>query len=266
MKNVSFSLGLAVALTLGLAQSAFARPGGGGAAANSGMRNGGSMYGLCTAAEGNQAQIWMTQGYCRAVEEKLRQAQGCNGVSGNLVDTAMQKLPQEEAEQYCPGGNVKTDRNKFIKFFQQIVAALTTEESNWKDGGVSSMGARGLMQLSKQSVAGYKSCDQGCARIASSGKISGSTQANMDNMTCGTSIALLWLAKDGTLGKGSGNKGSRGIARYFQPYRDIDKVKRERMKNKVSTYCKQRLNQEPQREDYGPSRTLASASGANREG
>ncbi len=147
--------------------------------------------------------------------------------------------------------NIKNDREKFKLFFKQVVAALTIEESGWNDRGVSWMGARGLMQLSRDSVRGYARCDAGCARIAKTGQIAGNTQANMDNLTCGTSIALVWLAKDGTMGQGTGNKRSRGIARYFQPYRDIDKVKRERMKAKLANYCRKQLNLEPYREDSG---------------
>jgi|GEM_PF-5031250 len=229
--------------------SVYAIPGGGAAASSSGLKNAGSMYGLCTKAEGNETQMWMAQGYCQAVDEKLRQAENCNGVQGSLVDAAMAKLKEDELKEFCPGVDLKNDRNKFILFFKQVVAALTIEESDWSDKSTSSMGAQGLMQLSAGSAGGYAKCDKGCERIYKTGKIKGSREANMDNMTCGTTIALVWVAKDGVLGEGSGNKKSRGIARYFQPYRNIDKVKRERMKKKVANYCQKQLNQEPYRDD-----------------
>lgn len=247
MKFHAFGL---LALFLFISDSAFAAPGGGPGSSASGMKNSGSMFGLCTKVEGNESAEWMQRGYCKAVADKLNDKnEGCNGVSGDLVDAARQKLPQNEADEFCPGGNIKADREKFKLFFKQVVAALTIEESNWKDGGTSSMGAKGLMQLSRGSVGGYAKCDSGCARIAKTGQIAGSSQANMDNMTCGTAIALVWVAKDGTMGGGSGNKGSRGIARYFQPYRNIDKVKRKRMQEKIANYCKKQLNNEPYRED-----------------
>jgi len=237
-------------------EHAFAAPGGGSGASASAMKNSGSMFGLCTKPEGNDPQNWMKQGYCQAVEEKIREANSCLKVKGNLVDTILgNQKALDSMKEFCPNVDFKANKDKFVLFFKQIVAALTIEESTWKDNITSSMGAKGLMQLSRKSVAGYAKCDKGCAQIAKTGRIGGSREANMNNMTCGTTIALYWIAKDGTLGGGSGNKGSRGIARYFQPYRNIDKVKRERMKKKVANYCNKQLNQEPYQEDRGGQRS-----------
>ncbi len=217
---------------------------GGGAGGSGAMKDPNSLYGLCTQS-GGLGQVWLTQGYCDAVREKIEKPISCNGVDNAVQKILASKKAMDSMKDFCPGVTFSAGNEKeFVMFFQQIIAALTIEESTWKDNDTSSMGAKGLMQLSKGSVRGYAKCDKGCAEMAKSGKMGGDVQSNMNNVTCGTAIALVWVAKDETLGGGSGNKGSRGIARYFQPYRNIDKVKRKRMQDKVANYCRTQLKKD----------------------
>jgi hypothetical protein len=260
-------------------QFAQAAIGGGAGLSAGGMKNPDSLFGLCTEAGGNTetnahtpnrnnggvGQVWLTQGYCDAVRERIEKPIACNG-----VDDAAQKIMNSskvmnEIKEFCPEAEYTAGNpREFTMVFQQIIAALTIEESTWKDNDTSWMGAKGLMQLSKGSVRGYAKCDNGCAEMAKSGKMGGTVQANMNNMTCGTAIAMVWVAKDETLGSGSGKR-SRGIARYFQPYREIDKVKRARMKEKVGNYCRTQLKKDTDPNGGGsgtPERRLASGGSA----
>jgi hypothetical protein len=259
MKNqiIAFLAFLFVSL---LSVEAFALPGG----MSSAMKDPNSLYGLCTQDGGNTVglrQVWMTQGYCDAIRERIEKPISCNGVE-DAADKIRKGKVAQEIKSMCPEVDMNSER-EFTMVFQQIVAALTIEESTWKDNDTSYMGAKGLMQLSKGSVRGYAKCDAGCAQMGKSGKMGGDVQSNMNNMTCGTAIAMVWVAKDQALGQGSGKR-SRGIARYFQPYREIDKRKRERMKNKVANYCKTQLKKDSTGEGTpanGGSRGLASNGG-----
>lgn len=241
MKNLIFALLAFIFVSL-LSVEAFALPGGMG----SSLKAPNSLYGLCTQDGGNTVglkQVWMTQGYCDAVRERIEKPMSCNGVD-NAADKIRNGKVAQEIKSMCPEVDMNSER-EFTMVFQQIVAALTIEESMWKDNDTSWMGAKGLMQLSRGSVRGYAKCDAGCAQLAKTGKMSGDVQSNMANMTCGTAIAMVWVAKDQVLGGGSvRRKTARGIARYFQPWGDVDKKKRERMKNKVANYCKTQLKKD----------------------
>jgi hypothetical protein len=240
MKNLILAFIAFIFVSL-LSVEAFALPGG----MSSSLKDPSSLYGLCTQDGGNTVglkQVWMTQGYCDAVRERIEKPISCNGVE-DAADKVRKGKVAQEIKSMCPEVDMNSER-EFTMVFQQIVAALTIEESMWKDNDTSWMGAKGLMQLSRGSVRGYAKCDAGCAQMANTGKMGGDVQSNMANMTCGTAIAMVWVAKDQVLGGGSGNKKSRGIARYFQPYREVDKHKRERMKNKVANYCKTQLKKD----------------------
>ena len=63
-------------------------------------------------------------------------------------------------------------------------------------------------------------------------------------MKCGVTIGLFWMAQDHVMGEGSGNRKARGMARYFQPFRNIDKSNRTWMMGKLKNYCNTRIDQD----------------------
>jgi len=198
----------------------------------SGLKNPNSLNGLCTTHDNGQK--WVQQGWCKTIRETL--SQGCAQSKFNDVRQKAQSGRFEGVQEYCPNiQELAGDQNHFASFLTNLVATLIIEESDWRErGATSSMGAKGLGQLSVGSArqAAYK-C--GCNKLTA-----GTIEKGHENAGCTAYIALHWWSKDSTVGKGSGNKGARGAARYFQPFRDIDKNKRERMKKKMSNYCRQR--------------------------
>ncbi len=219
-------------LLLALTEPAWGRAGVGRTAG--GLKDPKSLAGLCT--QENGSQNWVKKGYCKTLQESM--TKGCSGQKLESIRNKAMQGKIEGLNEYCPGGqNMAQDKEKFAQFMTQLTAALTIEESDWRENvRTSSMGAKGLMQLSYKSVK-QKAYNCGCNSIRSDADVS---RDHHKNLRCGSYIVLHWIDKDNVIGKGSGNKGSRGAARYFQPFRDIDKKKRERMKQKIANYCKQR--------------------------
>lgn len=201
-----------------------------------GIKNPNSLNGLCTKADSSQR--WVARGWCKTMRESLEQGKGgCSKKAFGDVRSKAQNGTLKDVEKYCP--NVKelaANETHFAAFLTQLTAALSIEESDWTEKGKpSSMGAKGVMQLSLKSVK-QKAYACGCSDIKSDRDLFDAHK----NIKCGSFIALHWLSKDSQVGSGSGNKGSKGIARYFQPFRDIDRKKRDRMQKKLTNYCKQR--------------------------
>lgn len=247
MKTTGGLKGLALLVLVFLtSQQAFARGGVGRTA--SGLKNPNSLDGLCT--QENSSRNWVAKGYCKTLHESM--SQGCAGQKLESIRSKAAQGQIEGLQDYCPNGQAMAqDKDKFTQFMMQLTAALTIEESDWSERvGVSSMGAKGLMQLSYSSVK-QKAYNCGCSSIKSDADVS---RDHHKNLRCGSYIVLHWIDKDKVIGKGGGNKGSRGAARYFQPFRDIDKKKRERIKQKLSNYCKQR--------ESGQAQPVAGSSGA----
>lgn len=223
-------IGLVLALVF-IAPQAWGRAGVGAAAG--GLKNENSLNGMCTTE--NSGQRWVAQGWCRSITETL--SSGCGGQKLEEIRNTVINDGIEGIQDYCPNiTSFATDREQFTQFMTQLMAVLAIEESDWRTGVTSSMGAQGIMQLSYGSVK-QKPYSCGCSAIRNANDV---RNDHHKNVRCGSYIALHWIAKDKAIGKGSGNKGSRGIARYFQPFRDIDKKKRQRMQNKMKFYCQQR--------------------------
>ncbi len=205
----------------------------------SGLKDPNSLTGLCT--KNDSGQRWVAQGWCKTMRESLEKGKGgCAKTKFSAVRGLAQNGGLKDIEKYCP--NIKelaANETHFASFMTNLMAALTIEESDWTEKGPnSSMGAKGLMQLSLASVK-QKAYACGCSDIKSDRDLFDAHK----NAQCGSYIALHWMDKDKEVGSGSGNNktsGSKGIARYFQPFRDIDKKKRERMQKKLTNYCKQR--------------------------
>ena len=213
-----------------LSQEAFGRAGVGSGA--KGLKNPKSLDGLCTVE--NKGQKWVGQGWCKTIGESLNK--GCSGQVTERIRSKVQSGQIKDFQQYCPNINeIAGDQFKFSEVLKQMMAALTIEESDWRHSlKPNKYKAEGLMQVSVGSVRNVKAYSCGCSGIKGSKDL----QDPHKNLKCGTYIALHWLDKDNTVGGGSGNKGARGIARYFQPFRNIDKHKRQRIQNKISNYCK----------------------------
>lgn len=241
-------------LLIFVANTALAKPGGGAGHSSSNLKDPNSVYGLCTNHEGNANADWMKRGLCKSISETVLNMEACSigskstGGQGKVIDQIRNdQQTLKTMEQSCQGiTEAARDRNKFANYFTQIIAALIIEESDWSNGSTSSMGAKGLGQLSQGSVKGYAKCDKGCANLGRTGNM----KDDHANVTCTTAIAMFWVAHDKELGKGKGNgngpTGSKGIARYFQPYREIDKTKRERMQKKVANWCQKNLHNSPE--------------------
>lgn len=199
--------------------------------------------GLCTDDSQNKASKWVAQGFCLTIKESMNK-QECAKKNMESLKTKAAAGKIEGLKEFCPNINeIASDQAKFNSVMQQVVAALIIEESEWQGrpgpkfsvNGVKKNSAQGLMQLSLDSVK-QKPYECGCKKIKSTEDV----VDDKKNLECGTWIAMYWIDKDGTLGEGSGNKKSKGAARYFQPFREIDKQKRKRMQGKVSQYCTER--------------------------
>lgn len=222
------SLSLLVLLVF-LSNQAWGRAGVGRAAR--GLKDPKSLAGLCT--QENSSQNWVRKGYCKTLNESM--TKGCSGQKLESIRNKAANGRIEGLNDYCPGSqNMAQDKEKFAQFMVQLTAALTIEETDWRENVKPNyMGASGLMQLSYKSVK-QKAYNCGCSSIRSASDVS---KDHHKNLRCGSYIVLHWIDKDNVVGKGKGNKGSRGAARYFQPFRDIDKKKRKRMQQKLSNYC-----------------------------
>lgn len=244
MKNLNTALFFLCAVSL-LPVLALARPGGGLGTATTGLLDEGSK-GLCTSDSENSTENWVKDGWCKQIMDVMTKEECGKEDFAKLQEKAKQGQIKD-LELSCSSISSKAaDKMQFAGVIQQIVAALVIEESSWDpkisgpditaDGrtgpnihpGESTDNAVGLMQLSVSSVGKYQCCQD----IKSKADL----QDPKKSLKCGTQIAIHWMQEDGELGGGSG-KNARGIARYFQPYREIDKIKRERMQKKVNGYC-----------------------------
>ena len=240
--------------------SAFARHLGGGGQATSGLKDGSSLTGLCSGDPQNTGGRW--RNWCKDIDDELmapapnckvgngREVSAGKGSDGSFCDVLREEILADGNEknnylgfgEACPPDKLKeilNDQTKFELFTKQLMAVLTIQESECNPHSTSNMGAKGLMQLDRKSVSGYGQCCGACKTLGHTGNISSD---NDDNMKCGTAIAMYWMVSDKTMGNGSGNKGSKGIARYFQPFRRIDRANRRWMMAKTKNYCENRID------------------------
>ncbi len=233
-------------LLLGAALSAQARPGGGVAAAAPQLKGPGPK-GLCTSDSENANEKWVKDGWCKQIMETMTK-EDCAKDDFEKLQQKAKSNQINGLDKYCSNISSKANnKNEFAGVMQQMIAALVIEESEWvanakgpnitADGKTGSQipkgakvgNAKGLLQLSTDSVRKYK-----CCKDLKSDK---DLNDPKKSLKCGTQIAIHWMQRDGEAGKGSKSQ-ARGAARYFQPYREIDKAKRERMQKKVNQgYC-----------------------------
>lgn len=260
MEKIYSWLAFGILIAMGSASfDAFARAGGASGAATAVAMAGPGPTGLCTGDIENMAQKWISLGWCRSIKEAMT-AKECARLN---MDSLRQKALAgkiKDLELFCPNMNkIATDQAKFNSVMQQIVAALAVEESHW---GQSAVGpafsvagskqsrspvksraravikspvkkrAKGLLQLSLES-AKQKQYECGCENIKTEKDVMDAEK----NLQCGTWIAMYWMNEHNALGEGTGNDVATGLGKYFQPYRDIDGNKRERMQGKVAGYC-----------------------------
>lgn len=223
---------------LSVSERSFARAGGGAGAAATGLKSPGPA-GLCTGDTENQRKAWVDKGWCKALFESVRGKDG--GCERDNFNKLAQKIRSNQIngfKEWCPQiDSFKRDEDVAM-VLTQIVSTLIISESMWKQNAVGpslkGRHAQGLMQLSADSIKSYK-----CGGCNSGISDSALKDDAFKSLRCGTYIALSWMEKDSQVGGGSGKR-SRGIARYFQPFREIDKQKREVMKKKVANYCETR--------------------------
>ncbi len=206
--------------------------------------------GLCTNKNKERTQV--RQGYCETLYSILNSESTCAGQRlSEIVDAAgSDGSGIGQLLEFCPTYGKLTSRTQRIMVFQQILATLITQESGWnpnaeerpwtRDDGAS-MGGKGLFQIgvgdaSKPDCAGVKD----------------NIFNPRNNMLCGACIALTGLRRDKTIGRGTNDSGSRGMAWYFGPLRDQQQAKRQAMANAVAEYCRANTGDGGSATDFAP--------------
>lgn len=194
--------------------------------------------GLCTSNNANRSQ--MKLGYCQMLRDALNKEGSC---AKRALDVIMARAyPNGNGvrglNQYCSQFGQLGDNRREV--FVQVLASLIVQESGWnpraqekpwtKNG--QPMGGKGLFQIGVND----RNKDRDCAGLDSNSILDART-----NIQCGSCIALSHIAKDGEMGRGSGDQGSVGMARYFGPLRELQSAKRASMQKAVSQYCQGNL-------------------------
>lgn len=189
---------------------------------------------LCRGGTGSKQTTPQPDGggisYCDMIYNQLK-----DPCTGAFVDQ-LASQDTEDMEDFCPGfGGAKSDKEKVRIMLMNFVASVVTTESHWNpketgDGGKS----KGMLQLTKKTDQRH-----GCA----CGQLQDEFNAKQ-NLACGTQMIVSFMAKDKTVGKGKGDRGSKGAAKSFGPFRDGRK-EREAIKGRISKWCSESLNAAP---------------------
>jgi hypothetical protein len=209
----------------------------------SGQRGAGNIgNGLCTESNKSRSQEISQPGsgesYCQMLDEALNQPGSCANREMNdiLAEAGPSGNGVGDLHQYCSTySELSTGQQKSLVFVQ-VLATLITQESGWnahatetpwtKNGAP--MGGKGLFQIGVTD----RGQDPDCYGLNAQSIYDPKT-----NIKCGACIALKNLAKDATMGHGTGDSGARGMARYFGPLRDMQSNKRTAMEGAVNMYC-----------------------------
>lgn len=169
---------------------------------------------------------------CDAIMKQLTDENSCTKkLMDSIAQRASRGLPSG-FNSFCPNyAAFNGDPVKRAMIWRNVIAALIQEEASWVPSTTGDRGkSKGLMQLSEGDADNY-SC--GCSQIRK-----GIFNVS-NNVRCGTHIVMHWVNKNWIMGSGNPNAGTaQGIARYYGPFGDHQKHKRERMGRKVSAYCK----------------------------
>lgn len=193
--------------------------------------------GLCSAKNKDKTQ--MRNGYCEMLSEVLNTPGTCANNKLQEIMAAAESNNLGDFENYCSNyASLPSTAKPLV--FQQILAGLIVKESGWrpdarepawtKSNG-QAMGGMGLFQIGVRDQS-----HPDCGAINQSSILDAET-----NIRCGACIALTNLAKDKTMGHGTGDSGARGMARYFGPFRDRQSKKREDIAASVNTWCRSSL-------------------------
>lgn len=239
-------------------EKVFARGGGGSASVPAGIKAPGPL-GLCTGDSENQGKAWVDRGWCKTIYESVRGKEGsCERETFNKLAEKIRANQINGLKDWCPQiDSFKRDEDVAM-VLTQILSTLVISESEWKQDAVgpnlNGKHAKGLLQLTASSIQSYK-CG-GCTSIKSDETLMNDA---FKTLQCGSYIAMNWMQKDSQVGSGSGKR-SRGIARYFQPFREIDRRKRAIMQKKVANYCETRKG------DTSRDQSITGSSGAGTGG
>jgi hypothetical protein len=150
------------------------------------------------------------------------------------------KQEPSDMEEFCPGfSTVKDNREKRAMVLMNLIAAVVKTESGWKNNSTGDGGkSRGLLQLTASSDSAH-----GCSCKNLHNEFN-ATQ----NLQCGTHMIVSFMARDHTVGRGSGEHcggdasgcGAQGIARSFGPFRDGTKERADIIR-RVSGWCRSSL-------------------------
>jgi hypothetical protein len=136
-------------------------------------------------------------------------------------------------DEFCPNfDQKKNDKSWAIEYFKNLVATIITTESGWdpankyteKDGTISA----GMCQLTAKSD---NSKGGKCGQLTD-----GNVTDAKANIECCVQMVMKYMAEDKDVGSGKGDKGSRGIARSFGPFRDGRKERKD-MAGRTAAWC-----------------------------
>lgn len=185
------------------------------------------------------------QSLCDVIYNTIK-SDSCPGGGGPSTAAYAQQLATGEIgdmESFCPGwSTIKGDPEKRALMLMNMVAAIVKTESGWNnlshgDGGKS----LGMLQLT--AATDHK---HGCHCTALTNE--NDTLDARKNLMCGTHMIVSFMAKDRTVGKGTGEHcggdaggcGAQGIARSFGPFRDGRKERADILR-RTSQWCRESL-------------------------
>ncbi|MGE3683531.1 MAG: hypothetical protein AB7G93_17550 [Bdellovibrionales bacterium] len=206
---------------------------------NSGGEGSGNIgNGLCTGQNVDRTQV--NQKYCDLLKDILTDGKSCASQELQRIFKMQDEgKPIRDFNRFCPTYSQFERGPQRVLVFEQLLAALITQESGWnakakekpwRDPATGRpMGGKGLFQIGVDD----KSKDPDCAELNETTILDAKT-----NIKCGACIAMKLIAEDQSVGGGSG-KESHGMARYFGPLRESDPQakKRDAIIGAVSHYC-----------------------------
>jgi hypothetical protein len=143
-------------------------------------------------------------------------------------------------ESFCPGwSTVKGDPEKRALMLMNMVAAVVKTESGWNNLSIGDGGkSKGMLQLTASTDRKH-----GCHCTNLTNELDA-----RQNLMCGTHMIVSFMAKDRTVGRGTGEHcggdaggcGAQGIARSFGPFRDGRKERAD-IQRRISQWCRESL-------------------------
>jgi hypothetical protein len=200
--------------------------------------------GLCT--NNNRDRTQVKEGYCKILRDLLNNEGSCASqqLQRIIAIAGSDGRGIGDLNNYCSNYGQLRSNDQKKDVFLQVLAGLIVKESGWRTDAREpawtradglSMGGRGLFQIGVRDRSN-PDCGELNDRSIFDPRV---------NLKCGACIALTNLAKDATMGHGVGDRGARGLARYFGPFRDGQHAKRRDIAASVNTWCMSNVGATP---------------------